>query len=116
MARILSVSYDSSLLKTRQLILEQEGHQVVSALGFTDALQQCESSKDFDLFILGHSIPHRDKEALITAFRVQCPAPVVALKTAYEQSVTSADFEVEPEPSAVVDIVSRITSGRTAAG
>ena len=55
MARILSVSYDSSLLKTRQLILEQEGHQVVSALGFTDALQQCESSKDFDLFILGHS-------------------------------------------------------------
>src|SRR5689334_5938113 len=104
MARILSVSYDPSLLKTRQLILEQQGHQVVSALGFTEAMRQCQSSDGFNLFILGHSIPHADKEALIAAFRVRCPAPVVALSNASEHHVTSADFEVEPEPSAMWDM------------
>lgn len=61
MARILSVSYDVSLLGTRQMILQNQGHEVVSALGFTEALKQCQSSKKFDLFILGHSIPHSDK-------------------------------------------------------
>jgi len=56
MARILSVSYDQSLLYTRQLILEQHGHSVVSAFGFTQALKCCHEAKDFSIFILGHSI------------------------------------------------------------
>lgn len=49
--RILSVSYDVSLLATRQLMLELKGYQVTSALGFTDALQHCKNG-GFDLFIL----------------------------------------------------------------
>ena len=56
MARILSVSYDQSLLYTRQSILEQHGHAVVSAFGFTQALKCCDEAKDFSIFILGHSI------------------------------------------------------------
>lgn len=115
MARILSVSYDVSLLGTRQMILQNQGHEVVSALGFTEALKQCQSSKKFDLFILGHSIPHSDKEALISAFRADCAAPVVALTNPSEKPVRGADFEIEPDPERVVALVKKLTSGRTRA-
>lgn len=74
--RILSVSYDASLLATRRMMLEQQGYNVTSALGFTAALEACRGD-EFDLFILGHSIPAKDKAALIQAFRGNCPAPIV---------------------------------------
>ena len=115
MARILSVSYDVSLLGTRQLILQEQGHEVTSALGFTEALKQCENSKRFDLFILGHSIPHSDKEALISAFRAHCPALIVALTNPSERPVLGADYEIESEPDAVVRLVAKLTSEKAEA-
>ena len=77
--RILSVSYDMSLLATRKMLLEQKGYAVVNALGFSKALVSCRDS-GFDLFILGHSIPHDDKLALIESFRTHCSAPIVSLE------------------------------------
>jgi CheY-like chemotaxis protein len=55
---ILSVSYNQAVLATRKMLLEHRGYNVTSALGFTDAVEQCQDSR-FDLFILGHSIPER---------------------------------------------------------
>jgi DNA-binding NtrC family response regulator len=72
--RILSVSYDMSLLATRKMLLEQKGYAVVNALGFSKALVSCRDS-GFDLFILGHSIPHDDKLALIESFPRSLPRP-----------------------------------------
>ncbi|HLY91983.1 MAG TPA: hypothetical protein VKQ89_01880, partial [Candidatus Angelobacter sp.] len=69
---ILSVSYDASLLATRRMLLEQRGLNVTSALGFTQAIAHC-NTPDFDLFVLGHSIPVADKEELIRTFRRTCP-------------------------------------------
>ncbi|HLJ78747.1 MAG TPA: hypothetical protein VKT75_15105 [Acidobacteriaceae bacterium] len=37
MARILSISYDPVLLRTRELLLQQMGHDVTSAEGFAEA-------------------------------------------------------------------------------
>jgi DNA-binding NtrC family response regulator len=113
-ARILSVSYDQSLLCTRQLILEQHGHDVVSALGFTQALKCCEEARDFGIFILGHSIPREDKEALIAAFRGHCSGTVLALKRYNEGRVEGADFETDPSPEAMLAIVQQILSTRRA--
>jgi DNA-binding response OmpR family regulator len=72
--RILSVSYDMSLLATRKMLLEQKGYDVVNALGFSKDLVSCRDS-GFDLFILGHSIPHDDKLALIESFPRSLPRP-----------------------------------------
>lgn len=116
MARILSVSYDASLLTTRRMILESKGHHVVSALGFTEALNCCQNARQYDLVILGHSIPHTDKQVLIATFRANCPAPVVALKRADEGPVNGADYETEPEPQMVVDLVEQISGKAVAAG
>ena len=111
MALILSVSYDSGLLITRQLVLQAQGYEVVSALGLSEAMRHCQSGTKFDLFMLGHSISKTDKETLIAAFRAHCSAPIVALKRQGEVPVESADFEIEPEPEKLLALVGALVSG-----
>lgn len=108
--RILSVSYDGSLLATRRMLLEQRGYTVSSALGFSKALQYCRAG-GFDLFILGHSIPHDDKLALIESFRAHCPGQILSLERHGEDFVP-CDFHASPDdPEAFVEMVCKILEG-----
>lgn len=110
---ILSVSYDEPLLLTRGLLLEREGYQVTSAVGFNPALSQCERG-GFDLFVLGHSIPQHDKHQLIHCFRKNSQAPVLSLQRTGEPIVDGADFHVLPEdPREFLATVARILLRRT---
>jgi DNA-binding response OmpR family regulator len=93
--RILSVSYDEALLRTREILLRRQGYSVTSALGFTDAAQQCGSS-EFDLFILGHSIPLNDQRELIRIFQTRCASPVLALRRRDESAPDGAKAHVDP--------------------
>ena len=105
--RILSVSYDIDLLATRRMLLELAGYTVTSALGFTEALEQCNAS-GFDLFVLGHSIPTKDKRELIRTFRKSCPAPILSLERVGESRVES-DFHASPDdPEELLKSVGRI--------
>ena len=109
--RILSVSYDVSLLATRKMLLEQKGYEVVNAYGFTKALTCC-SAGGFDLFILGHSIPHDDKLALIESFRAHCSAPIVSLERHGEHFV-ECDYHASPDnPEKFLEIIEDILAGR----
>ena len=65
---VLSISYDESLLRTRERILKAAGFDVTSALGFTEASAHCGKSS-FDLVIIGHSLPRTDKAALVQEIR-----------------------------------------------
>ncbi|HYL97164.1 MAG TPA: hypothetical protein VET69_15265 [Terriglobales bacterium] len=114
MTRILSVSYDQALLSSRQLLLESLGCEVVSVADFRSALQHCNHSLRFDLFVLGHSIPGPEKRALVDAFRAHCKAPVVALKRTGEEPTSAADFEIEPEPSQLLQVISSLLNGHAA--
>jgi CheY-like chemotaxis protein len=111
MPHILSVSYDEVLLNSRQLVLESEGYRVTSAWGFQAALQACQVGK-FDLFVLGHSIPTADKEALIKEFRAHCSALVIALARINEPKVRGADYQSETDPKMLVALIDRILSGK----
>jgi len=94
--RILSISYDPSLLLTRQLLLQQMGHEVRSAEGFAKAWDICgEHGGGFDLIILGHSIPRSDKEAIIAHVAKACTAPVLALLRPHEGDVRGATRSVD---------------------
>lgn len=105
--RILSVSYDESLLATRRMLLENLGYTVTSALGFTEAVAHCRTA-GFDLFILGHSIAIRDKQELIMTFRNNCPAPILSLGRVDEERVPS-DFHVFPDnPEELIRTVTKI--------
>jgi DNA-binding NtrC family response regulator len=108
--RILSVSYDVSLLATRKMLLEQKGYSVSTALGFSQASRHC-SEGGFDLFILGHSIPHDDKLQLIELFRANCPAPILSLERHGEDFVP-ADFHASPDdPEKFIEVVGKVLAG-----
>jgi CheY-like chemotaxis protein len=98
MARIFLISYDPALARTRELLLRRMGHHVTSAEGFAEAFRVCEEqpSPSFDLMILGHSIPHEDKRAIIKRLAQICPCPVLALTRTNEESVAEADRSVDP--------------------
>ena len=79
-------------------------------------MKHCQQSAGFDLFILGHSIPLTDKQALVEAFRASCPGLVLALKRGNEQlHETGADFQVDPtDPKALLNMTSVMTKARAA--
>jgi CheY-like chemotaxis protein len=96
MARIFSVSYDLTLLRTRELLLENMGHTVVSAEGFAHAFELCGTgTEQFDLIVLGHSIPQADQQAIIRHCKATCPCPVLALIRSNEPPVAAASRSVE---------------------
>ncbi len=107
MARILSVSYDGALLNSRQLLLEASGHNVTSALGLNESLYHCKQG-GFDLCVLGHSIPHTDKQKLIREFRAYCPGPIVSLRFLSESDIDGANYYIDPDPKSLLELVAHI--------
>ena len=115
MAHILSVSYDETLLRSREMLLEHQGYSVLSSLGFTESLEQC-ASHNFDLFILGHSIPLSDKQMLVDTFRKHCSAPIIALRrNAFEGPIRGVDHHIEPDPEVLLSLAARILQQNDAA-
>jgi DNA-binding response OmpR family regulator len=94
MARILSISYNPSLLRTRQLVLESRGYKVTSALGFTEAVRHCKTGHH-DLVIIGHSIPISDKQQMIKELRNVSATPVLALMKPNEEPLNTADYNLD---------------------
>jgi CheY-like chemotaxis protein len=114
-ARILSVSHDKSLLRTRHMMLENEGYAVVSSATIQESIQHCREGK-FDLLILGHSIPSIDKQRLVNSFHHYCPAPVIALRShAGEEVVAGADYHIHADPEPLLNLIAEILRGRVKA-
>jgi DNA-binding NtrC family response regulator len=111
-ARILSVSHDEVLLRTRHMLLEHEGYEVVSTLGFDSSVKECEKG-GFDVFVLGHSIDHEEKRELVDEFRRACPAPIISLRRNMgEQPVDGADFHIDTDPESLLQTVDRVLQSR----
>jgi CheY-like chemotaxis protein len=93
---ILSISYDEPLLVTRQMMLEQAGFTVTSALGFTDAIEKCNTG-DFDLFMIGHSIPLKDKAAIVAAIRQHSRSPILSIRRHGMNPLPEVDLSVDAQ-------------------
>jgi DNA-binding response OmpR family regulator len=110
MPRILSISYDQALLHTRELMLSREGFEMVSAVGFSAAIEACKEGQ-FDLVIMGHSIPPADKGAIITQLRAMCDTPILALRRPNEEPLKSAEYNLDSgEPQSFLNYVKEITN------
>jgi len=92
--RILSISYDDSIMKTRHYIFEQAGFDVVSALGFSDALTLCKDGK-FDAVVLGHTLPPQDKTALVSVLHDHCHCPIVSIRKPGQGKHPDTDYSVD---------------------
>src|SRR5919204_64924 len=91
---ILSISYDESLLRTREWLLRASGFNVTSALGFTEAAAHCRNS-GFDLVIIGHSIPRNDRAALIEQVKAHNHGRILSLRRQGEEPIAGVDHSVE---------------------
>jgi DNA-binding NtrC family response regulator len=106
--RVLSLSYDHVLLKTRNMLLEREGYEVVSADSLATGLAACHTGH-FDVFVLGHSIPSSDKRQMVEAFRQACPGVVISLRrNTGEGLVDGADFHIDPDPESLLATIASI--------
>ena len=115
MSHILSVSYDAVLLQTRQLMLEACGYAVTSAEGYVDAIRKCRAG-GYDLLIIGHSIPHADKEAIVAEMRGHCSAQVLALLRTNEPELSEADESIDAgNPKLLLDAVAHLLARRARA-
>lgn len=93
---VLSISYNSALLVTRRLLLEQAGYLVTSAEGFVEAMECCRGGT-YDIVLMGHSMPRNDKTALAAAVRLHCDAPILSIRTPGDPPLTEADYSVEAD-------------------
>ena len=71
---------------------------------------------DFDIFVLGHSIPHSDKHQMVQAFHKASSGTVVSLRSSGEQPVDGADYHIEPDPEPLLKLISEITRRKGAPG
>lgn len=107
--RILSVSYEQALLMRRELLLKDAGYAVTSALGQVEAQLLCRSTS-FDLIIIGHAMPARDKQLLARLSHASCSAPVLVLIRRGEKPCEEADTVIEAaDPdAALLDAIRRL--------
>jgi DNA-binding response OmpR family regulator len=105
--RILCVSYDGSLLRTRKMLLEDAGYEVVKAEGLLRAMSACMAQGPrFDLVILGHPITSQDTEQLISHIRATSRVPVLALLRGCQSEVPGAARSiVSLDPSEFLKVV-----------
>jgi hypothetical protein len=61
---------------------------------FTAAIQACKSG-DFDLVVMGHSIPYEDKQAIAKQLREICAMLILSLLRPYETSLPLAEYKIE---------------------
>lgn len=110
--RILSVSHDEPLLRTRHMMLEAEGYQVTSYAGLEEALKGCRKGT-FDLFILGHSIPTIDKHRLIDTFHRFSPSIIISLiRHSGDDFVAGPDYHFPMDPEPLLKLIAEIVKGK----
>jgi DNA-binding NtrC family response regulator len=110
MARILNISYDASLLKTREELLKAQGLEVMSVVGFDAALEAAKKGR-YNLAIIGHSIPFEDKRKLVHEIkRHKADIPILSLRRHDTSPLPEADFSLVASegPAALIAMVKKI--------
>ncbi len=91
-------------------MLESSGYTVTSAEGFVEAMRLCRAG-NYDLLIIGHSISHTDKKALIEEMRIHCHAPVLALLRPGEFELNEAAKSIDAaHPKLLLEAVAQLLS------
>jgi CheY-like chemotaxis protein len=110
--RILSVSYDETLAKTREMILPEAGYAVVTVIGLLEAIEACK--EHFDLVIIGHSIPEGDSRAIVAALREGgCISPILSIRRNGLPAIAEATKTVEADPQNLLAGVTYLFAGST---
>jgi len=96
---VLSVGLEALLLNARNLVLQSAGYIVVSATSIKEAFTLF-GNGDFDLVVLCHSIPVKDRDRLIGLIRTSgSRTPVVSVSGKNGECDAFADVTIEDSPN-----------------
>jgi CheY-like chemotaxis protein len=116
--RILWADDEIDLLKPHTLFLKQKGYEVVTVTNGHDALEECETQRDFDVVFLDESMPGLTGLETLTKIKANFPhLPVVMItKNEAEHVMDSAigaqikDYLIKPvNPNQILMTLKRIT-------
>lgn len=107
--RILSLSNDSSLARTREMLFVGAGFQVSTYMNTALAIQACRR-ESFDLIVIGHSIPLIERRNLLKEVRSLCDTPILAMLRHGEAPLPGADymFDSSQNPAHLLEMVIHI--------
>ncbi len=107
--RLLSLTYDPILARTRELLFAGAGFEVSTFLDVNKAIAACKETS-FDLVLLGHSIPLAERRALVKDVHSSCGMPVLAMLRHGEPRLPEADyfFDSLENPALLLEMVIKI--------
>ncbi len=111
-AVILSAGSDTLLLSTRNAVLTQAGYLVVSAQTAQEVIEKFRHGI-FDLVLLCHSMPIRDRERIAKVIHQRSPSTKIVVVGLEAAMGTSADSFVHRDPAIMLEELPTMLSRRT---
>ena len=111
MALVLCTGVDSVLLKTRQLILQQAGHEVVTATDERTVKTAC-TQRRFEVAVIGQAASAKGKRQIMALIRERCPsARVLELyRISTGRILEEADSWLEVPADVPQELAERVTA------
>jgi hypothetical protein len=114
MARVLCTGAEKALLKTRALMLERAGYEVVTAMTVQEVVSACQ--KVPDIVVIGQARSQQEKRRLFTMIRRDCPTSRVLEVYPVELGKTLPDADdwiaiPKGSPSDLMDRVAALAKG-----
>ncbi|MFZ1940719.1 MAG: hypothetical protein WBA18_21585 [Terracidiphilus sp.] len=112
---VLAVGLDSSLLANQSSVWQSSGYLVTSAWSIREAIAHFRDG-DFDLVLLGRSIPADSRERLTFLIRASgSRIPVVCIADSSSGSDTFADATIGSEPIKLLEDIEEFMAKRAKA-
>jgi hypothetical protein len=115
MATILSVASNEVLKTTRQLLLEQQGFNVCSALSLAD-VESLGNGDKIDLALIGHGFRGVEKRKIAHAVNHFYPGLPILEMCFNSPEIPGADFILSDSPQELIAAINLVLAGRRVRG
>ncbi|MGE5321671.1 MAG: hypothetical protein ACM3SW_02330 [Actinomycetota bacterium] len=115
MAKILSIASTEILRTTRELILRNAGHEVVS-FPCLPAAEQLRHVGDPELAVVGHGFTGPDKRKIALALNQAFPGIPILELCMHSPEIPGADFILSHSPESLVTAIDELLAGHRVRG
>ncbi|HEX5434522.1 MAG TPA: hypothetical protein VFY05_09820 [Candidatus Angelobacter sp.] len=115
MAKILSIAFTENLKTTRQLILQNAGHEVLSFSQLPD-LEQLQMICDPNLAVIGHGFRGPDKRRIALTLNEVFPGIPLLELCMHSPEIPGADFIFSHSPESLVTAIDELLAGHRVRG
>lgn len=111
MALVLCTGVDPVLIETRRLILEQAGHEVVTASEESSVMTACQEHR-FEVAVIGQAVSAKAKRQMLELIRKHCPsAKILELyRFSTGRILENADSWLEVPAEVPQELAERVTT------